>query len=1090
MLSRFFIDRPIFAWVIAILIMLLGTLCYFSLPVAQYPQIAPPQVVISATYPGASSSTVENTVTKIIEQNLTGLDGYMYMSSTSDSYGQASITVTFEKGTDPDIAQVQVQNKLQQALTSLPQAVQQQGVTVKKTTGSFLMVVGIISDKDNVNANDLSDYLTTNFKEPISRIEGVGEVQIFGAEYAMRIWIDPNKLAKYNVSTSELLAAIKSQNAQIAYGTLGGAPSVVGQQYSYTIVGQARLTYPEQFESIVLSVNSDGTVVKLKDVAKIELGAENYSSFGHFNGKPSSALAIKLATGANALRTAELVRNQVEELSTYYPEGFHTIYPYDTTLFIDISIESVQETLIEAIILVFFVMFLFLQSFRATLIPTIAVPVVLLGTLCVMSLLGFSINTLTMFGLVLAIGLLVDDAIVVVENVERLMTTEHLPPRLATIKSMDQITGALIGIALVLSAVFIPMAFFGGSTGVIYRQFSITIVSAMILSVIVALILTPALCATILKEKDPNAKSNLFSKINAPLDYFFSKFNKWFTKFSNSYQNYVSIVVHRIPIYCIYYLFLLLGLAYCYSKVPSGYLPEEDQGVFFIQTQLPPGATIERTQEVMDQIEAYFWNAEKKNIESILSVVGFSFAGSGQNVAMSFVKLYDWKQRKTYDDSVYSIIEKNFPKVLFGVDRAIAYTFNLPAVPELGTAQGIDFFLVDHRAQGHDALLNARNEFLAIASKSPVLAQARPNGLDDVAQLKIVIDYEKALAQGVDINELNSTLSTAWGSNYVDDFVYGNRIKKVYIQADPQYRMKEDDLDLWYVKNKKGQMVPFKSFASTTWIYGSPRLERFNALSAVEIQAQAKPGFSTGDAMVEAKNILQKITPGFGISWTGTSYQENLSSSQAGFLYAISLLIVFLSLAALYESWSIPFAVMLVVPLGILGAVGSAYLSRYVNMVYPSLHTLNNDVYFQVGLLTTIGLSAKNAILIVEFAKELYDKGHRLTESVIHAAKIRLRPIIMTSLAFCLGVLPLAVSTGAGANSQNEIGVCVLGGMITATVLAIFFVPVFFVLVMRYFTKYVPKSVKLAEMAEQEKLLNSGNETEQQNVQKNGDENE
>ncbi len=1071
MLSKFFIDRPIFAWVIAIVIMLLGSMSVVSLPVAQYPQIAPPQVRISAIYPGASSGTVENTVTKVIEQNLTGLDGFLYMSSTSDSYGQASISVTFEKGTDPDIAQVQVQNKLQQALTSLPQIVQQQGISVRKSTSSFLMVIGLVSDDPNVNANDLSDYLTTNFKETISRIEGVGEVQVFGAEYAMRIWLDPNKMSKYAISVTELLSAIKQQNAQIAYGSLGGAPSVQGQVYSYTIVGQTRLTYPEEFENIVLKVSTDGKIVRLKDVARVELGAEDYNAFGRMNGKPTSGMAIKLATGANALRTAELVNAKVKELEKFYPQGMHSTVPFDTTPFIEASIHSVYETLGEAILLVFLVMYLFLQNIRATLIPTIAVPVVLLGTFAIMSALGFSINTLTMFGMVLAIGLLVDDAIVVVENVERLITTEKLPPRLATIKSMNQITGALIGIAMVLSAVFIPMAFFGGSTGVIYRQFSITIVSAMLLSVVVALVLTPALCASILKEAEEKESRGLLKVLTAPLDGFFKLFNIAFNKVSQNYQNSVRGIVHAIPRFCVYYLIILGGIWFCFMNIPKSFLPEEDQGVFFVMAQLPAGATTERTNEVINEVEDYFMRTEKDNIESVMSVIGFSFAGSGQNVAMSFVKLNPWDDRPTYNQTVYPIIDRAYPVLLGTIDKGIAATFNVPAVPELGTAQGIDFYLVDHHSQGHEALMNARNIFLEEASKSPILSQPRANGLDDVAQLKITVDYEKAMSQGVSISELNQTLSTAWGSTYTDDFTYNERVKKVYVQADAPFRMSENDLDLWYVKNAEGKMVPFKSFASYHWIYDSPRLERFNALPAVNLNAAAALGHSTGEAMDEAYRVLEKLPSGFDIAWNGVSFQERQAGDQAMFLYAVSLIIVFLSLAALYESWSIPFAVMLIVPLGVFGAVGAAYLSRYINLVYPALHTLSNDVYFQVGLLTTIGLSAKNAILIVEFAKELYDHGKSLTDSVVEAARIRLRPILMTSMAFCLGVFPLAVSTGAGANSQNEIGVCVLGGMITATVLAIFFVPVFFVLVMRYFTKYKPKNQKMAEYQAQEELL-------------------
>ncbi len=1067
MLSKFFIDRPIFAWVIAIILMALGVLALNTLPVAQYPEIAPPQVKISATYPGASSDTVTNTVTKVIEQNLTGLDGYIYMSSTSDSYGQSQITVTFEKGTNPDIAQVQVQNKLQQALTSLPQVVQQQGITVQKTTASFLKVVGLISDDPKVTANDLSDYLTTNFKEPISRLEGVGEVQIFGAEYAMRVWIDPNKLSKYAISTTELVAAIKTQNAQIAYGSLGGAPALEGQTYSFTVTGQTRLVYPEQFEQIVLRVDNDGKTVRLKDVARIELGAENYNAYGRMNGQQTSGLAIRLATGANALSTSKRVDAKVEELSQFFPVGVHATIPYDTTPFINVSIESVFETLYEAIILVFIVMLVFLQNIRATIIPTIAVPVVLLGTFAVMEALGFSINTLTMFGLVLAIGLLVDDAIVVVENVERLITTEKLHPRMASIKSMEQITGALIGIALVLAAVFIPMAFIGGSTGVIYRQFSITIVSAMLLSAVVALTLTPALCASILKEHTEK-KTSKYNFIN----WFLVKFNNGFDHLSTTYQKNVRVVVKSVPRFCVYYAIIIAGAVFCFKNIPSSFLPEEDQGVLFVMAQLPAGATIERTDNVVNQIEDYFLKTEKENIESLMSVVGFSFAGVGQNVAMSFVKLKDWSERPTYNQTVYPIVERAFPALYGGIDDANVFTFNLPAVPELGTAQGIDFYLVDHQAQGHEALIEARNQFLGIASQSKILTQTRPNGLDDVAQIKIIVDYEKAAAQGIDISELNTTLSTAWAGNYIDDFTYNDRVKKVYVQADKQYRMSEEDLNLWYVKNNSGKMVPFKSFASTEWQYGSPRLERFNALPAVNLNAAAQTGYSTGDAMDEAYRILKQLPAGYDIAWNGASFQERQAGDQSTILLLISAGFIFLLLAALYESWSIPFAVMLIVPLGIFGAVGAAYLSRYINMIHPALHTLSFDVYFQVGLLTTIGLSAKNAILIVEFAKDLYDRGSRLTDAVVEAAKIRLRPILMTSLAFCFGVLPLALSTGAGANSQNEIGVCVLGGMITATVLAIFFVPVFFVLVMRYFTKYKPKYEKMAEYAAQEAHAN------------------
>ncbi|TNJ21933.1 hydrophobe/amphiphile efflux-1 family RND transporter [Aeromonas sobria] len=1045
-MARFFIDRPIFAWVIALVIMLAGSLAIIKLPVAQYPSIAPPAVSISASYPGASAKTVEDSVTQIIEQNMTGLDHLLYMSSQSDSAGRVSVTLTFQPGTDPDIAQVQVQNKLQQAMSLLPQEVQQQGIRVQKTSSSFLMVAAFISSDGSMKNDDLADYVVSNIKEPLSRLDGVGEITLFGSQYSMRVWLDPNKLNRVQMTPGDVQAAIKAQNAQVAFGKLGGTPSVKDQQFTATIMGQTRLSTVEQFNDILLRVNQDGSKVRLKDVARVELAGESYDAEALYNGQSTAAVAIKLATGANALDTAEKVRAKLNELSDYFPANMEIVYPYDTTPFVQISIEEVVQTLIEAIFLVFCVMYLFLQNFRATLIPTIAVPVVLLGTFGVMAAFGFSINTLTMFGMVLAIGLLVDDAIVVVENVERLMSEEDLSPLEATRKSMTQITGALVGIALVLSAVFVPMAFFGGSTGAIYRQFSLTIVSAMVLSVLVALILTPALCATLLK---PMKHGEFGAKRG-----FFGWFNRAFDAGTNRYQSGVRKVIKQGVRYSLIYGAMLAVLAVLFMRMPTSFLPEEDQGVIMSMVQLPVGATKQRTEVVLADMRDYFLKNEKDNVDSVLTVSGFSFAGSGQNAGMAFIKLKDWSERKSPDRSANAIIGRAMG-YLFSIKEAQVFAFNLPPIPELGTATGFDFFLQDRGGIGHDKLMAARNQLLGMAAKDPTLVRVRPNGMEDTPQLDIKIDYEKALAQGLSIADINNTLAAAWGSSYVNDFVDRGRIKKVYLQADAPFRMNPEDLKLWYVRNSAGQMVPFSAFASTEWSFGSPRLERYNGVPAMEIVGEAAPGKSTGDAMAAIEKMVKQLPEGVGIEWTGLSFQERQAGSQAPALYAISLLVVFLCLAALYESWSIPFSVMLVVPLGVLGAILAA-----------TLRGLENDVYFQVGLLTTIGLSAKNAILIVEFAKELYDKGMGLGEAVVEAARLRLRPILMTSLAFILGVLPLVISSGAGASSRNAIGTGVMGGMISATVLAIFFVPLFFVLVMRYFTKQSNKEERLTHAHE------------------------
>ncbi|AYA40977.1 multidrug efflux RND transporter permease subunit [Xenorhabdus nematophila] len=1037
-MPKFFIERPIFAWVIAIITMLSGLLAIMKLPVEQYPAIAPPAISISTSYPGADAATVQNTVTQVIEQNMNGIDNLVYMSSNSDSAGYMNITLTFEANTNPDIAQVQVQNKLQLAMPLLPQEVQQQGINVEKTTSSFLMVTGFISEDGSMSQDDIADYVGANVKDPLSRVTGVGETTLFGTQYAMRIWLNPEKLLNYKMTPLDVINAIKSQNNQVAGGQLGGTPPVPGQRLNASIIAQTRLSSAEEFSKILLRVNSDGSKISLSDVATVELGAENYNMIGRFNGKPSAGVGIKLATGANALNTSKAVKKALDEMSPFFPHGLTVVYPYDTTPFVKISIFEVVKTLAEAILLVFVVMYLFLQNFRATLIPTIAVPVVLLGTFAILAAFGYSINTLTMFAMVLAIGLLVDDAIVVVENVERVMQEEGLSPKEATKKSMGQIQGALVGIALVLSAVFVPMAFFGGATGAIYRQFSVTIVSAMILSVLVALILTPALCVTMLK---PIAKGSHGSQTG-----FFGWFNRLFEKSTLHYTDSIGRMLRGTGRYLLIYVALIAGMALMFTRLPSSFLPEEDQGVLLAMIQLPSGSTQEQTQKVLNQVNDYFYTKEKDAVKSVFTVNGFGLAGQGQSNGLAFISLKDWDQRKDEKNKVSAIVDRanaDFSQI----KEAIVFAFNIPSIVELGSASGFDFQLIDKGNLGHEALTNARDQLLGMVAQHPdMLRSVRPNGQNDTQQYRIHVDQEKAEALGISTSNINTTLGTMFGGTYVNDFIDRGRVKKVYVQADSAHRMLPSDISNLYLRNYYGQMVPFSAFMDVSkepWIYGSPRLERYNGLPSMEIVGEAAPGKSTGDAMVLMEQLASQLPPGIGYDWTGMSYQERLSGNQAPALYALSLIVVFLCLAALYESWSIPFSVMLVVPLGVIGA-----------LLATSIRGLDNDVYFKVGLLTTIGLSAKNAILIVEFAKDLMEKeGKGLIEATLDAAKMRLRPILMTSLAFMLGVMPLVLSNGAGSGAQNAVGTGVLGGMIAATSLAIYFVPVFFVVIKRRFTK-------------------------------------
>lgn len=1032
-MAKFFIYRPVFAWVIAILIMMAGILSINSLPVSQYPDIAPPTISISASYPGASSEVVENSVIQPIEQSLTGLDGLLYMSSSSQSSGRGSISLTFQSGIDADISQVQVQNKIQRAITSLPKEVQEQGVSVSKSSSNFLMVLGFISTDGTMNNNDISDYVSSNLAEKISRIDGVGSIQVFGSEYAMRIWLDPIKLASYKLSTQDIVSAINAENAQIALGQLGGTPAIDGQSITATITAQSKMETVEEFENIVLNSDGDGGHVLLSDVAKIEKGADNYGFVTRYNRNPASGLSISLATGANALETSENVKKFIEEQSAFFPEGLESVIPFDTTPFVKVSIDGVIHTMIEAFVLVFIVMFLFLQNFRATLIPTIAIPVVLLGTFGVLAVMGYSINMLTMFAMVLAIGLLVDDAIVVVENVERIMREEGLSPKEATVKSMGQITGALIGIGVVLSAVFIPMAFMSGSAGVIYRQFSVTIVSAMVLSVLVALVLTPALCATMLK---PIKKGD-----NHEAKGFFGWFNRSFSKSSKAYERGVMGIANRSKRFMLIFAIICGLMVYLFNNLPSSFLPDEDQGSLISQVMAPAGTTQEETMKTIYKVEDIFLDEEKESVESIFTIQGFSFSGSGQNMGMAFIKLKDWDERKDDSLSAQSTAGRVMGS-LSQIKEAMVFAFSLPPMPALGISTGVSFYLTDNAGLGRDVLQESRNQFLGMANQNANLQNFRPNGMEDNPQLKVNIDREKASTLGVSITEINNTLSLAWGGRYIDDFMDRGRIKKVYVQSDASYRMNPDDFNQWKIKNKDGDMVPFSSFATTEWDFGSPQLVRYNSVAALEIQGEGIQGISTGEVMSTVESIVNQLPDGIGVEWTGMSYQEREAGNQVFYLYALSIIVVFLCLAALYESWIVPTAVLMVAPLGIIGTMTAAWIMG-----------MSQDIYFQVAMLTTVGIASRNAILMIEFAKSHYEAGMSLMESASEAARDRIRPIIMTSLAFGLGVLPMAISTGAGSGAQNAIGIGVLGGMIASTFLGIFFIPLFFIVIQRTFGK-------------------------------------
>jgi HAE1 family hydrophobic/amphiphilic exporter-1/multidrug efflux pump len=1022
--AKFFIDRPIFAWVIAIMIMIGGGLAITRLPISQYPAVAPPAITVGATYPGASAKTIEETVTQVIEQRMNGLDGLRYISSSSDSLGTASIELTFEPGTDPDIAQVQVQNKLQLAMPQLPQEVQRQGVRVAKSNRNFLLIPAFVSKDGSMSRNDISDYIASTLLDPMSRVPGVGDIQVFGAQYAMRVWLDPNKLTEFHLTAIDVRDAITAQNAQVSAGQFGAAPSVPGQQLNATITAQTRLQTPEEFGAILLRVTESGSQVRLRDVARIEKTGESFDIESWYNGNPTSAMGIRLAVGANALATADAVKARLHELQATFPPGLETVYPVDSTPFVRISIEEVVKTLLEAIGLVFLVMLLFLQNIRATVIPTLAVPVVLLGTFGVLAIFGYSINTLTMFGMVLAIGLLVDDAIVVVENVERVMEEEHLPPKEATRKSMSQITGALVGIALVLSAVFIPMAFFGGSVGVIYRQFAITIVSAMSLSVIGALIFTPALCATILKQGSHHKQRGLWGL-----------FNRNYERAQRVYGRTTGVLVRRKLPSLVVYALLAGALALLFGRMPKGFLPEEDQGQLSVQVLLPPGATQEQTRAVIERVTDYLMVQEKDSVEAVLGISGFGFGGRGQNAGTAFVKLRDWDERSSPRLSSKAVAQRA-TRAFASIKEATVFVFAPPAISELGNVGGFQFQIEDRAGLGREALTAARDQLLAAAAQNPKVQKVRQGGLEDRPEYKIDIDEEKAVALGLSLADINTTLAATWGGAYINDFLDRGRTKRVYMQADAPFRMQPEDLGRWYVRNKSGEMVPFSTFATGRWTFGAPRLERFNGFPTIAIQGEAAPGVSSGAAMDALQEMAAQLPAGISSEWYGLAYEERASGSNVLALYGLSLLVVFLCLAALYESWTIPVSVMLIVPLGVLGAVIATLVGKQTN-----------DVYFQIALLATIGLAAKNAILIVEFAKDLMATGMSAVDAALQAARMRLRPILMTSLAFVLGVLPLAIARGAGAGAENAIGIAIVGGVLSATFLGVLLVPVFFVLI-------------------------------------------
>ncbi|MFH8135564.1 efflux RND transporter permease subunit [Pantoea osteomyelitidis] len=1041
-MSTFFIERPIFAWVVAIIVMLVGAIATLNLPVNQYPNISPPAVSISVTYPGASAETTQNTVVQVIEQQLNGLDGLRYLESQSNSDGSAQIIVTFNQGTDPDTAQVQVQDRVSLAEAQLPSEVTEQGLRIRKYQSNFMMVVGLSSKDGKLSNGDLADLLVSKLEDPISRTKGVGDFMVLGAEYAMRIWLDPAKLDKYSLIPSDVSSAISNQNVQVSSGSLGGMPTVPGAKTSATILGKSRFTTVKQFENILLKVNSDGSQVRLKDVANVALGPESYTIDSTLNGQPSAGIALRLATGANELDTAKAVRATIANLQDSLPDNVEVTYPYDTSPVVSASIEEVVKTLIEAIVLVFFVMLIFLQNLRATLVTTMVVPVVLLGTFGILAAFGYSINTLTMFGMVLAIGLLVDDAIVVVENVERVMHDEQLEPKAATIKSMQQIQGALFGIALVLAAVLLPMAFFAGSTGVIYRQFSITIVSAMALSVLMALIFTPALCSTLLKSASAEHKTTGLA----------GWFNRYFDAGTLHYTRGVSKVISRRGLFMVVWLVIVAITGFLFTRVPTSFLPDEDQGLMMVQVTLPTNASSQRTQQVLNDLNSWMHKNEASVVSSVFAANGFNFAGRGQSSGMAFIRLNDWSKRTASGQSVQDLAARTMAHFA-SYKNAKIFAMVPPAVMELGNATGFDFYLQDTLNRGHQALMNATRQFIQLANQDKRMSAVRMNGMEDEPEYQLTINDERASALGLSLADINDTLSVAWGSSYVNQFMYNGRVKKVYLMGKADSRVTPEDMNRWYFRNSSGTMVPFSAFASGEWVTGSPRYERFNGISAEEIMGSPASGYSSGEAMQAVNEVAAKLPKGFRVQWHGISYEEQASGSQTTQLYAISVLVVFLCLAALYESWSIPFSVLLVVPLGVLGTIGAVLLRG-----------LQNDVFFQVGLLTTVGLAAKNAILIVEFAKELHEKeGKSLVEAAVDAARLRIRPIIMTSMAFVLGVVPLTISHGAGAGSQHSIGTAVVGGMLTATFLAIFFVPMFYVVVAQLFSRKKKRSSEVSQ---------------------------
>ncbi len=1039
MLSKFFLDRPVFAWVIAIFIMLLGGLSIYNLPIAQYPPIAPPAIAITAYYPGASAQTVENSVTQIIEQKMTGFEDMLYLSGTSDASGSSRIELTFRPGTDPDMAWTKVQNKLQLAMASLPEAVQRSGVKVSKSTRNYLIIVALVSEDGSMTGHDLQDYAQSNLEKVLARVPGVGEVENFGSQYAMRVWLNPDKLTDYRLTVEEVILALRAYNVEISAGQFGGIPAVEGQRLNASIIVQNLLQTPEEFASIPLRTNPDGSVVRIKDVGRTELGAEYYDMEARYNGHPAAALAIRQAPGANALDTADAIKEKLAEMSAYFPPGLKVVYPYDTTPFVKVAIGEAVKSLLQAIVLVFLVMWLFLGNIRATLIPTIAVPVVLLGTCAALGAFGYSINMLTMFAMVIAIGLLVDDTIVVVENVERLMSDEGLSPRDATAKSMGQVTSALIGFCLVLTALFAPMAFFSGSTGIIYRQFSVTVVTSMVLSVMVALILTPVLCANILKPvtKGHEAAEGAVWFLRP----FFLWFDRGFYLFRDGFIKLLGFALARKLRFVAVYVLIVGGLLWIYKGMPTSYLPDEDQGILFAQILLPTGATLEQTQAVADEVQLYFQENEKEAVDSCMTIAGMGFSGRAQNNGMVFVKLKDWKLRDRPDLRVKAIAERAMGR-FSTVRGALVFAFPPPSVIELGSAIGFDFQLVDRGGGGHDALMAARNQLLGLAAQDPRLVKVRPNGMEDVPEYRVDVDWEKAGAQGVPINSIHNTISAAFGSAYVNDFIQGGRVKRVYMQADAPYRMLPEDLEKLYVRNTAGKMVPFSAFASGHWTSGSPRLERYNGFPSLSIWGEAAPGRSSGDAMQAMEELTAKLPQGIGFDWTGLSYQERQSSSQKGLLYAFSILIMFLFLAALYGKWDIPISVLLILPLGVIGGFAAS-----------KMRGLSSDVYFQIGMMNTLGLATKNAILIVQFALAEYENGMGLVEAAIHAVKLRLRPILMTSLTTGIAVLPMAFSTGAGAGAMVAIGTTVLGGMVTGTILVVLFAPLFYVLIEKTFGK-------------------------------------